>query len=98
MKITTIHRGHRLVNRGLGWRYEKDGKRFDGIDRKCIRCGQLPKNGHDYCIANLPNVKFACCGHGKEEGYFVTNTDIVIRFSTGLKRDEIIELIKVVSK
>lgn len=25
--------------------------------------------GHDPCIANLPGVLFACCGHGEPNGY-----------------------------
>ena len=38
--------------------------------RICPKCGLLPtKDGHDPCIANLPGVLFACCGHGVEEGY-----------------------------
>jgi hypothetical protein len=31
----------------------------------CLHCGESrPKNGHDPCIADLPGVHFACCGHG----------------------------------
>lgn len=33
----------------------------------CPRCGlKATEDGHDPCIANLPNVDFACCGHGLE--------------------------------
>ena len=39
-------------------------------DRPCTRCGEMPtEEGHDACIANLPGVRNACCGHGVEEGY-----------------------------
>lgn len=38
-------------------------------DMKCPKCGLKPIGGHDPCIANLPGVDYACCGHGKEEGY-----------------------------
>jgi hypothetical protein len=27
------------------------------------------KNGHDPCIADLPGVYFACCGHGGGAGF-----------------------------
>lgn len=30
----------------------------------CVECGRLPtRAGHDACIAALPGVRFACCGH-----------------------------------
>lgn len=33
--------------------------------RFCPRCAQRPtEDGHDPCIANLPGVRNACCGHG----------------------------------
>lgn len=36
----------------------------------CPRCKLCPtKEGHDPCIANLPEVKYACCGHGIKEDY-----------------------------
>lgn len=36
--------------------------------RPCAACDRRPTDdGHDACIANLPNVKNACCGHGHEE-------------------------------
>jgi hypothetical protein len=39
-------------------------------DKVCHACGlKATKDGHDPCIANLPGVKFACCGHGLREGY-----------------------------
>lgn len=42
-------------------------------------------DGHDPCIAHLPGVKFACCGHGKSPGYVVFNDGRVLRgFFEGL--------------
>lgn len=36
----------------------------------CRACGQRrTEDGHDPCIANLPGVLYACCGHGVEGGY-----------------------------
>ena len=45
----------------------------------CGRCGKPPINKHDPCIANLPGVENACCGHGIEEGYIVFKNGIIIR-------------------
>jgi hypothetical protein len=34
-------------------------------ERPCAKCGLLPTRwGHDPCIADLPGVRDACCGHG----------------------------------
>jgi len=39
-------------------------------DLACPKCHKKQtKEGHDPCIANLPGVKFACCGHGVDDGY-----------------------------
>lgn len=50
----------------------------------CKTCGlyQTPE-GHDPCIANLPGVKNACCGHGNSNvGYIQFVNGKVIRFNT----------------
>src|SRR5258707_458524 len=40
--------------------------------RPCVVCHQLrTPEGHDPCIANLPGVFQACCGHGVCSGYMV---------------------------
>jgi hypothetical protein len=65
---------------------------FDALRRKVARsrrrretvpcglCGQLQTpEGHDACLGTLPGVKFACCGHGREEGYVVFETGQTIR-------------------
>lgn len=56
------------------WRY-KDG--LDPIKRllkPCIKCNKTrTKEGHDPCIADLPGVRNACCGHGTNEGYIQFN-------------------------
>jgi hypothetical protein len=50
------------------------------VPRKCPRCNQYPtSDDHDPCIANLPGVEFACCGHGTDEGYIKFENGIVIR-------------------
>jgi len=66
--ITSFLHGHKIIFKEGKWRYE-DGQVADQI-RPCPRCNQMPtKENHDACIANLPGVKNACCGHGVEPGY-----------------------------
>lgn len=52
------------------FRYVDTDEIIDGAEpRKCKQCGMYPTaDGHDPCIANLPGVKYACCGHGIKEG------------------------------
>jgi hypothetical protein len=46
----------------------------------CPKCGEKrTKDGQDPCIANLPGVINACCGHGVKEGYVMFDNGIVIR-------------------
>jgi hypothetical protein len=45
----------------------------------CAVCGQLPTpEGHDACLGTLPDVSAACCGHGKEEGYVLFESGLLI--------------------
>jgi hypothetical protein len=47
---------------------------------KCTKCKKkATKDGHDPCIANLPGVTDACCGHGRHEGYLIFENGTVIR-------------------
>lgn len=46
---------------------------------------KYPSNGHDPCIANLPGITDACCGHGKE-GYLGFENGIVIRGKFAIER------------
>jgi hypothetical protein len=37
---------------------------------RCDRCGQYAtRKGHDPCLADLPHVVSACCGHGHRFAY-----------------------------
>jgi hypothetical protein len=60
--------GHRVT-------YDWDHEVFVYIDdgevvqtppqRPCVTCHLPPtEEGHDPCIANLPGIRSACCGHG----------------------------------
>jgi hypothetical protein len=63
------------------WRYVDNNCLIeeDTTPRRCPKCGQLPtKDGHDPCIANLPGVAYACCGHGVEEGYVKFFNGVVV--------------------
>lgn len=86
---TTYTNGHKIF-----WDAEKrqwfycDNRESSDIDRRCPKCREFPTaDGHDACIANLPGIKFACCGHGLREqgktdyGYLVFDDDTVIRDS-----------------
>lgn len=46
----------------------------------CPKCDKNPTpEGHDPCIANLPGVDFACCGHGVKDGYVKFNNGIILK-------------------
>ncbi|WP_424355852.1 hypothetical protein [Methanobacterium sp. MBAC-LM] len=63
--------------------FEETGKPVTKEDHKqlsCAYCGRLPTSqGHDACIANLPSVEYACCGHHTNEGYLNFTNGIIIR-------------------
>lgn len=99
MEVFSHNRGHRVQalqdSKGVysDWRY-MDGAKVKDEERSCPRCGSAHEfSDHDHCIANLPNVKYACCGHGKEDGYVNLDNGKVIRFGTHLTREQIIKLI-----
>ena len=49
----------------IGWR-----------DGRCVKCAKPPTElGHDPCIADLPGVRYACCGHGGEAVAYCAYTD-----------------------
>lgn len=53
----------------------------DWTNEVCNNCRQRrTPEGHDPCIANLPGVLFACCGHGNEEGYIKFEDGRCLRF------------------
>lgn len=62
-------------------RYCDDLSVFDKNNvRPCKRCGADPieTDGHDPCIANLPGVRNACCGHGVDDPYIEFNDGRVV--------------------
>jgi hypothetical protein len=73
----TVNDGEILFD---AWRFTETGKLADDIDKfdlVCPKCGKTARDtgGDDPCIANIPGVKAACCGHGVEEAYLVLDDD-----------------------
>lgn len=101
MGIYGYNRGHKVYcqqdKSGVYsiWRYSDDHSSLkDSPTRKCPRCEKLDtKEGHDHCIANLPNVDYACCGHGVDDGYVKMSNGKTIRFNTDYDREKIIKIV-----
>lgn len=76
----TYKNGNVVFSKEGKWYYRDDGTEADYY-KPCPNCGKMPtKEGHDACIANLPGVQNACCGHGRERGYIQFTDGRVIRF------------------
>jgi len=76
-------RGHKIVfdEDTDEWLYADDMSPTIGSgNRHCGKCGMPPtKDGHDDCIANLPRVLNACCGHGNiNEAYVMFQDETII--------------------
>ena len=74
---------------GIGWVLSSTKEPLtDEIESNliCPKCNKISTiDGHDPCIANLPSVEFACCGHGidsMQQAYIKYNDGTVIRFDT----------------
>ncbi|HEC66912.1 MAG TPA: hypothetical protein ENI23_16680 [bacterium] len=62
--VTSHNFGHQIYYKN-GWKYLDNDQLIESEKRKCPCCNQFQtENGHDPCIANLPGIKSACCGHG----------------------------------
>lgn len=67
-------RGHEMVRDNNQWRYVDTGELVSATwkDRPCGHCGRhATADGHDPCIASLPGVRNACCGHGNQEESYI---------------------------
>lgn len=63
------------------WVYGDTKNPIKNNKRPCIKCGKYStEEGHDSCIANLPGVKNACCGHGVTQGYLHFEDGRILRF------------------
>ena len=64
MAITSYIRGHLAGYLNGKWVYCDNGEPIAQI-RPCKKCGKMPTlEGYDACFGYIPNVKWACCGHG----------------------------------
>ena len=85
MKLSAPSFGHDITwdTDELEWRWNDTGEIVtpEGCAaRQCPKCGEKPTaRGHDPCIENLPGVEFACCGHGRSDGYIAFTNGTVIR-------------------
>lgn len=73
-----MHRGHRIVEIRKGrWVYADTIVLVSkNPDRPCGKCGRAnTPAGHDACIADLPGVANACCGHGRHSDAYVQFED-----------------------
>lgn len=68
------------------WNWRDTDKPVDEA-KPCSKCEKLPVNGHDDCLKNLPGVKSACCGHGKETGYILFNDGTMIQGNFSIDRE-----------
>lgn len=65
-------RGHPITYTKNGWVYDDTQEPITDNERPCIKCRHLPtKEGHDHCLGYIPELRSACCGHGKEPSYIV---------------------------
>ena len=80
----TYTRGHQLyTDNGKDWFYVDTNELYKSeTERDCVKCKMKAKASEpDPCLGYLPGVKYACCGHGVEEGYIMFENDVIIRFN-----------------
>ncbi len=78
MSVTGYIRGYKIYinERDEKWYYSDTNELVTWESRPCGYC-KLPKTseGHDGCIANLPDVMSACCGHGETSEAYIQFVD-----------------------
>ena len=93
-------KGHEVYDKnGDGWFYYKNNDELCDFrnPRPCIRCNLPSINNQDACIASLPNVINACCGHGKNGYFMVSNTRKVYLFDEKTTKIDILNFLKNIS-
>ena len=76
--VTARWRGHAVEFTGGLWLYRDTRQAvYSDPERGCGHCGEPNSpEGHDACIARLPGVINACCGHGDtREAYVMFDAD-----------------------
>lgn len=79
-EITGYSSGHPIYLNDKGeWLYQDTNELVTTesmATKPCTKCHIKPTtDGHDACIANLPGVQYACCGHGIEGHDYVKVND-----------------------
>ncbi len=70
--ILSLKRGHQIKFAYNQWRYSDNKENID-TERPCVRCEEMPtKEGYDHCLGCIPGIRFACCGHGKDNPYLMS--------------------------
>lgn len=82
MELSAQSMGHAITTVNGVWIYVDTGLPFpepgEPPDRACAYCKLDAtycddcNDWHDPCLGHLPNVAHACCGHGVERGYVVS--------------------------
>lgn len=82
MAAKAYSRGWEIIRKDGQWVYVDTGELCWGEDdrRPCKRCGQEPTpEGYDACLGDLgEDVASACCGHGVQEGWVTTKSELGI--------------------
>lgn len=73
-----------------------------GDSRPCPKCGRLPNpDGTDPCLGHLPGMRAACCGHGVEapwvitdDGEYIDGWENIVRLLPPEMREAYISLIR----
>jgi len=80
--MTEYFRGYPIEFNGLEYIFSdtKQSTADTWESRPCGHCGKFnTEDGHDACIANLPGVINACCGHGHDKAYVQFENEKTIR-------------------
>ncbi len=96
MTATSQLRGHTIEWDGKNWSYCDTDELTINNERPCGHCGkENTSKGHDACIADLPNVINACCGHGDiNEAYVMFKDKNSIRGNEAIKYFKLWQIIE----
>jgi hypothetical protein len=78
------------IDKDNRYRWWNNNLKTSGNDRVCKLCKKKTKiiDGVecDPCLGKLPGVKFACCGHGAQEGYILFDNNVRVTTAKLTKR------------
>ena len=84
MTVRSYYRGHEIYYKNNKWYYLDNNNLASKNIRPCKKCGKVFEGSNignpDPCLANLPGVDNACCGHGiKDQSYIRFTNGVVIK-------------------